>query len=847
MWQQETHDMAAGDLALNLIIGARNNAGGVIAGLGMSLTQLASGNVMGAVAVAGLAAGAAIVALGAKTTKMAADFQEGMTTLVTGAGESQKNLGLVSSGILNMAVQTGTSTKQLIEGMYMVESAGYHGAAGLQILQAAAEGAKVGNADLASVANGVTTALTDYKLPASQAAAVTNDLIATVASGKTHMQDLASALSTILPTSAAAGVSLKDTTAALATMTGEGTGAAQASTYLRQTILALEAPSKAASTTLQSVGLTTSQVSAEMKKSLPDALEMITEAIGKKFPVGSAGYIAALKNIVGGTKQLQGILELTGSHMAVFKGNVDAIASSVKNGGNSITGWNLVQQEFNFKMSQGKEVLETLGISIGQQLLPAISNLVSGIIPLISRFAAWLIQSHAIQNAINGIGAAFSWLGGVFNAVGGFFNSLQGPINQVGTGFRTIQPVLAGIGSLLASTFIPVWKQLVQTYNSQLKPAFDQLITSIKPLLPELEWIAQVVGGAVVVALILWVSVMVGVIKGLAGLVTGVIQVFGGIVQVISGAVQVVVGIVSLMVDLVTGHFNRLGNDLRSILNGIMSIWSGVWNIMEGTLRAAIGFITGLISGFSSTIVSIFTGLYHTLVGGSIVPDMVNGIVSWFSQLPGRALSAVTGLASQLGGFFNNLASQATSWGKNIIGGVVNGINSMVGSVESAASNVAGAIKNFLGFHSPTKKGPGTEAHKWAPALVEMYASGLLNGKPKIDAAVKQLSSLLTQLGPKPGKVGDKEIAGQVNAILPLLTKSEMSAFDKLIATKTTHTHPRASSTHTTSSKSSSSGSGCCCDGEQTIYIMLNGKQIGKAVNKFQAKDVRIQTNVRSL
>src|SRR5439155_4756198 len=122
--------------------------------------------------------------------QMAGDFQAGMTSLVTGAGESQKNIQMVSNGLLGLATQTGTSTKQLTDGMYMIESAGYHGADGLKVLQASAEGAKVGAANLADVANGVTTALTDYHMPASQAVSVTNDLIATVASGKTHMQDL---------------------------------------------------------------------------------------------------------------------------------------------------------------------------------------------------------------------------------------------------------------------------------------------------------------------------------------------------------------------------------------------------------------------------------------------------------------------------------------------------------------------------------------------------------------------------------------------------------------------------------------------------------------------------------
>src|SRR5690242_9228048 len=110
--------------------------------LGMDAAAQASAkNLAGLAAGGAVIAGAALVALGAKAVQMAGNFQAGMTSLVTGAGESQKNIKMVSDGILAMAIQTGTSTKQLTDGMYMIESAGFHGAAGLQILKAAAEGA----------------------------------------------------------------------------------------------------------------------------------------------------------------------------------------------------------------------------------------------------------------------------------------------------------------------------------------------------------------------------------------------------------------------------------------------------------------------------------------------------------------------------------------------------------------------------------------------------------------------------------------------------------------------------------------------------------------------------------
>src|SRR5258708_20569237 len=92
----------------------------------------------------------ALVGIGVASLKMAADFQKGLTTLVTGAGESEKNLKLVGDGIKRVAVDSGTSTKTLIDGMYMIESAGFHGAAGLKILSPSAQAAKLSTPDLAT-------------------------------------------------------------------------------------------------------------------------------------------------------------------------------------------------------------------------------------------------------------------------------------------------------------------------------------------------------------------------------------------------------------------------------------------------------------------------------------------------------------------------------------------------------------------------------------------------------------------------------------------------------------------------------------------------------------------------
>jgi TP901 family phage tail tape measure protein len=236
----------------------------------------------------GIAAAAGLV--GAKCVDMASKFQTGMTSLVTGAGESQKNMKLVSNGILNMAVATGTSTEQLTAGMYMIESAGFHGANGLKVLQAAAEGAKVGNADLSTVGNALTDVLNDYHLPASQAVSVTDMLVKTVASGKTTMEELGGSLSAVVPLASSAHISFAQVAGAMATMTGHGMSAQQSAQDLANTIRSLQSPNAVAVKEMQSLGLNSVQVAQQLgTKGLTGTLGELTSAITAHM--GPAGTV----------------------------------------------------------------------------------------------------------------------------------------------------------------------------------------------------------------------------------------------------------------------------------------------------------------------------------------------------------------------------------------------------------------------------------------------------------------------------------------------------------------------------------------------------------------------------
>ena len=392
----------------------------------------AKGMAAGVVAIAAVAVGVAVIA-----TKMGAAFQSATTLLVTGAGESEKNIGLIRDGLIAMAPAVGTGPTALAKAMFMVESAGYHGAAGLIVMKAAAEGAKIGGADATVVANGLTTALTDYHLPASQAAVVTSKLVATVAAGKTTMQDLSGALSTILPFASSFGVSLNDITGAMATMTGEGIDAATSATMLKFTMMSMANETPKGLKALKSIGMTAQQLKDDLStKGVGGALQIVTDMVGKKFPAGSVAATHAIAAIVGGTRGMGSALALTGTHAATLTANIKSIGGASTEAGGHVKGWAITTADLGFQFDRAKAWISALAITIGNDLIPFVTKGVKAFNDFVTGFE-------------NGTGA------------GGKFRDILAAIHDKGivplatfiTG--TALPALANIATWITGTGIP--------------------------------------------------------------------------------------------------------------------------------------------------------------------------------------------------------------------------------------------------------------------------------------------------------------------------------------------------------------------------------------------------------
>jgi phage-related protein len=462
-----------------------------------------------------------------------------------------------------------------------------------------------------------------------------------------------------------------------------------------------------------------------------------------------------------------------------------------------------------------------MAVNFGQQLYSMILSQVtttdwSGIAASIT--GGLTAAMNSATSAVGGAGNQDGIIGKLFGDATTILAGLQPVLDAV---MGALQPIITN----LQTSFAPVM--------AQLQLSWQQLQPTIQALMPTLEALGVIVGATLVVALGLLLGalggitgMMTGVLPGAIQAATGVLQIFGGLVETVSALIS---GVIKVIIDLLQGDWMGAWNDAKTAVqgmaDGVTQIISGLGNVISGLISGMIGSVEGLISGFIGSIVVYFQSLYDSLVGHSIIPDMINGIIAAFEGMPGQIIGIVSGFIAQILGMFSDLATQmlakggemianlasgitggigavtgaignviasvqgafsgAATWllsaGSDVIMGLANGIGNAAGqaagAAERAAHSVVNAVKGALGINSPS-----TVMIEVGHNIIE----GLSIGLSQTDALIKAADSSSNQLvnamitGITNGVSSDTMVPRLTAALLPSLLAAQQNAADAL-------------------------------------------------------------------
>lgn len=356
----------------------------------------------------------AVAAVGYESVKAAMNFQDATTHLVTDAGESASSLGMVQAGILKVSAATGVTANDLVNSMYHIESSGVHGQAALNMLTVAAQGAKVGGADLDTTTKALMGTMTAYAGKGYTATQMMNALIATVGQGDMRMNDLASSLASVTAVAAASGLPFEQVAGAIATMTAQGFTADRATQDLAHTIGVLQNPSNQAIAEMQGLGLSVNDVEKNLgKRGLTGTLNMFTAALAahtqngsvfintlKSSQVAAANMKVALQSMSPELQKLATGLQNGTLTLTQYDKAIKSLPLGQQNLAHQWVALNKQANSFNQLLKSGKPEAQTFNT--------ALSTMMGGSTGLNTALMLTGTHMQYYQGAVNSVGAALS-------------------------------------------------------------------------------------------------------------------------------------------------------------------------------------------------------------------------------------------------------------------------------------------------------------------------------------------------------------------------------------------------------------------------------------------------------
>ncbi|MFK0045540.1 phage tail tape measure protein [Streptomyces sp. NPDC090741] len=525
--------------------------------------------------------GLAFVAYGVKA---AGDFQQQMNLLVTACGESQSKLKMVSDGVMSLARNTGTSTGQLAEGMYQVEKAGYRAGDGLQVLKAAAQGAREEGADLKDVTNAMTSVMASYHLEASDSVRVMNALKTAAGEGKMTMQEFSASLATVIPIASANKVSFAEVGGAIATLTQHGTSAREATQELASTIRNLAAPNNVAVQEMQRLGLSSTDVATKLgERGLTGTLDLLSQTVLSKM--GPSGTL-----LLSSFNQTKQAAENAQTMIKSMPASIQELARSYSSGSISLADWrkelkalppeqaNLLSQYATLQnKANGFSAELKKGGPAAQTYTEAIKKMTGGAIGLNTTLQLTGENTEGFKERVEKVGHSFN---NASKDVEGWALTQQSFNVQMGRLKEAVTTAAITIGLKL----IPVILAVI-TYFERNKPAAIALAVVIGTIL---------VAAMAAFTASLYAMAAAAAVNPVTWIILGVIALIAAIVLLATHWDTVwawIKSVAKAAADNILRIWDNIASKNVAIWNGIVAVISGAWHGIASFFVAAWHFV----------------------------------------------------------------------------------------------------------------------------------------------------------------------------------------------------------------------------------------------------------------
>lgn len=322
----------------------------------------------------------------------AAQFEASIAKVSTIADTSQVSLSTIESYIMALSRSTGQGAGDLTEATYQAISASVDTAYAVKFVDEANKLAVGGFTQQATAADVLTTAINAYGLAVSEATQVSDMLITTQNLGKTTVDELAQNMGRVIPLAAAYNVEMDNLSTGYAILTKNGIATAESTTYLKSMLNELGDTGSAVAGVLQEqTGQSFAQLT-ESGYSLGDVLTVIGDSVN--------GDTTAFNNLWGSQEAGIGALALFNAGAAEFNSTLGKMQDSA---GATEKAYMTMTNTTEHAQKRMQNAFGNLGITIGSQLNPVISDLYNGVADVVDGFSEFTDEHPGVTAAITGV------------------------------------------------------------------------------------------------------------------------------------------------------------------------------------------------------------------------------------------------------------------------------------------------------------------------------------------------------------------------------------------------------------------------------------------------------------
>lgn len=402
------------------------------------------------------AAGLAAAAFGVASIKMAADFDQQMSTVQANTGATGAELDQLRQAAIEAGASTVYSASESADAINDLGKAGMSvtdiltgGLSGALNL-AASDGMAVGDA-----AEYMANALSMFHLKGSQASQVADTLAAGAGKAVGNVSDFGEALNNCGAQANSFGMNVQETTGVLALFAQNGTIGAEAGTQLNSMLMKLAAPSTEASNTMKELGISAYDAQghfigmANFAGQLQKAEKNLTDEQRNQANATIFGsYAIKAANYLYGAGE-SGVNKWT---KAVSESGYAAEQAAAKN--NNLKG----------DLENLSGSMESLMISVGEGAQGPLRKMVQGLDTLVDAFAG---LPSGVQQTLVVMASLAGVFGAVHKAAGNLNGSTSTMANNIGLAIDPIQRVKTALAS--AQTAFQMFRASGQSAQEQLE------------------------------------------------------------------------------------------------------------------------------------------------------------------------------------------------------------------------------------------------------------------------------------------------------------------------------------------------------------------------------------------